>query len=165
MTKKRTTNWRTVALIALTLLMAMPFTTLAQETEGKRRRRFSPEEFQAKQREYITEKAELTEEEADKFFPIFFELQKKKFDLERNAHKDISIKCKETMTEVECKALIDKMSNLKIEIATLEKEYIDKYLEVIPANKLMHVQRALMTFQRDLMKKMMRERGERPGRK
>ena len=59
MTKKRTTNWRTVALIALTLLMAMPFTTLAQETEGKRRRRFSPEEFQAKQREYITEKSRI----------------------------------------------------------------------------------------------------------
>ena len=83
---KTTIGFRTVAIFALTLCIA----TGAMAQKG--RKHFSHEEFQAKQKEYITEKAGLTQEEVNAFFPIFFELQKKKFDLQQNAHKDINRK-------------------------------------------------------------------------
>lgn len=38
----------------------------------------SPEEFRAKQKAFITEKAGLTSEEVAKFFPLYFELQDRK---------------------------------------------------------------------------------------
>ena len=129
--------------------------SIAQENATKRRH-FSPEEFQAKQREYITNKAELTPAEADAFFPLFFELQNKKFGLERNTRKEISVRKHQEMNEEQCRTFVNKMAELKIEIAKLEKEYTEKYLNVLPACKLMRVQHAENSFQRDLMKRMMR---------
>lgn len=45
---------------------------------GDPNQHLSPEEFRAKQRAFITEKAGLTKEEAAKFFPVYFELQDRK---------------------------------------------------------------------------------------
>lgn len=131
-----------------------------QQQEGKRKH-FSHVEFQAKQKEYITRKAQLTPEEVDAFFPLFFELQKKKFTLERDARRSINKKRGEKMNEEQCREFVNKMSDVKIEVAKLEKEYTEKYLKVIPACKLLGVQHAEISFQRDLMKKMMQERGHR----
>ena len=60
------------------------------------------------------------------------------------------------MNEEQCRTFVNKMAELKIEIAKLEKEYTEKYLNVLPACKLMRVQHAENSFQRDLMKRMMR---------
>ena len=138
-------------------LFLATITAGAQENQ-KKRPHFSPEEFQAKQREYITEKAGLTAQEADAFFPLFFELQKKKFDLERDARKDFKKQRGEQMTEEECRAFVYNMADVKIEIATLEREYADKYLEVLSPCKVRRVQHAEGSFQRDLMKKMTERR-------
>ena len=138
-------------------LFLAAITAGAQENQ-KKRPHFSPEEFQAKQREYITEKAGLTAQEADAFFPLFFELQKKKFDLERDARKDFKKQRGEQMTEEECRAFVYNMADVKIEIAKLEREYADKYLEVLSPCKVRRVQHAEGSFQRDLMKKMTERR-------
>jgi Spy/CpxP family protein refolding chaperone len=134
----------------------------ASAQDNKRKPHFSPEEFQAKQRAYITEKAELTTEEADAFFPLFFELQKKKFELERNARKDFRKQRGEQMSEEECRAFVYNMADVKIEIAKLEREYTDKYLQVLTPCKVRRVQYAEGSFQRDLMKKMTEYRGNAP---
>ena len=141
------------------LLFFIALTASAQEQQNKRPH-FSPEEFQAKQKAYITEKAELSAEEAEAFFPLFFELQKKKFELERNARKDFKRQRGEQMSEEECRKFVYNMADVKIEVAKLEREYTDKYLEVLPACKVRKVLHAECTFQRDLMKKMMEHRGK-----
>ena len=145
-------------LFASLLLLLTAVTASAQERPIKKPH-FSPEEFQAKQKAYITEKAELSAEEAEAFFPLFFELQKKKFELERNARKDFKRQRGEQMSEEECRKFVYNMADVKIEIAKLEREYTDKYLEVLPACKVRRVQHAENSFQRDLMKKMMEQRG------
>lgn len=146
-------------IIAIALFTATGITAQEniQETKSERRH-FSPEEFQTRQKEYITEKAQLTAEEAEKFFPLFFELQKKKFDLERNARKGTNIRRGEKMTEEQCREFIDRMSSAKIEIAKLEKEYCEKYLEILPADKVLKIQHAEKSFQQDLLKRMIRTR-------
>ena len=147
--------------MASLLLLITTMTAGAQEKN--RKPHFSPEEFQAKQRTYITEKAELSPEEADAFFPLFFELQKKKFDLERNARKDFWKQRGEQMTEDECRRFVYNIADVKIEIAKLEREYTDKYLEVLPACKVRRVQHAEASFQRHLMKEMIEHRNSRQG--
>ena len=59
------------ALFTIAIALLATTATVAQEHERRMPPRppFSPKEFQAKQREFITEKAELTAEEADAFFP------------------------------------------------------------------------------------------------
>ena len=141
----------------VSLLMFLAAIT-ASAQDNKRKPHFSPEEFQAKQRAYITEKAELTTEEAEAFFPLFFELQKKKFELERNARKDFKRQRNEQMTEEECRKFVYNMADVKIEVAKLEREYTDKYLQVLSPCKVRRVQFAEGSFQRDLMKKMTERR-------
>ena len=53
------------------------------------------------------------------------------------------------------------IADTKVEIAKLEREYTDKYLEVLPACKVRKVLHAECTFQRDLMKKMTEHRNNR----
>ena len=146
---------RKFILASLLLFMA---TMTAGAQENNRKPHFSPEEFQAKQRAYITEKAELSPEEADAFFPLFFELQKKKFDLERGARKDFKRQRGVQMTEEECRKFVYNMADVKIEVAKLEREYTDKYLQVLSPCKVRRVQFAEGSFQRDLMKKMTEHR-------
>ena len=138
-------------------MLVIAMTVGAQENQ-KNRPHFSPEEFQAKQKAYITEKAELTPEEAEAFFPLFFELQKKKFELERNARKDFKRNRNEQMTEEECRKFVYNMADVKIEIAKLEREYTEKYLNLLSPCKLRRVLHAEGSFQRDLMKKMTEHR-------
>ena len=139
------------------LLMLFTILTANAQQQG-RKPHFSPEEFQAKQRTYITEKAGLSPEEADAFFPLFFELQKKKFELERNARKDFKRQRNEQMSEEECRKFVYNMADVKIEVAKLEREYTDKYLQVLSPCKVRRVQFAEGSFQRDLMKKMTERR-------
>ena len=149
-------------LFASLLLLLTAVTASAQERHMNKPH-FSPEEFQAKQKAYITEKADLTDQEAEAFFPLFFELQKKKFELERNVRKGFKKERGEQMTEEECRDFVYKMADTKIEIAKLEREYTDKYLQVLPPCKLRRVQHAEGMFQRDLMKKMTEHRPQRKG--
>lgn len=152
---------RVLFVIAITLMTFASSVAQEQEKRMERKPPFSPEEFQAKQRAFIIEKAELTAEEADAFFPLFFELQKKKFEIEHNARKDIRKPRGEKLTEEECRELVYKMADKKIEISKLEREYTDKYLKVICACKLHKIQHAEGVFQRHLMKEMTRLREER----
>ena len=149
-------------LFASLFLLLTAVTASAQE-RPMNKPHFSPEEFQAKQKAYITEKADLTDQEAEAFFPLFFELQKKKFELERNVRKEFKKERGEQMTEEECRDFVYKMADTKIEIAKLEREYTDKYLQVLPPCKLRRVQHAEGMFQRDLMKKMTEHRPQRKG--
>ncbi len=148
-------------LFTITMAIFVALSATAQE-QGKAgaRKQFSHEEFQAKQKAYITEKAGLTTEEAEAFFPLFFELQKKKHGIEHATRKDIKKPRGEKMTEEQCREFAYKMADAKIEIAKLEREYTDKYLQVLSACKLQKVLRAENSFQRDLMKKMMQHRME-----
>ena len=50
-----------------------------EQAHSSRRPRMTSEEFQTKQKEFIARHAELTEEESSAFFPLYFELQDKKF--------------------------------------------------------------------------------------
>lgn len=151
-------------LFTLALLAVSVTTGIAQndnKNDDKGRKHFSHEEFQAKQRAFIVEKAKLTPEEADAFFPLYFELQKKKFELEHNVRKSIGLKRKEKPTEEQCRQFVNKMAEVKVEIAKLEQAYIEKYLEVVSPCRVLEIQHAADQFQRHLMKEMMRNRENR----
>ncbi|MBQ8336408.1 MAG: hypothetical protein IJY44_02610 [Bacteroidaceae bacterium] len=143
---------------ALLALITMNAATAQEQKKPQERKRFSHEEFQERQRKYITEKAQLTAEEAEAFFPLFFELQKKKFEIERNVRKGIKRERGEKMTEEQCREFVYRMADSKIEIAKLEREYTDKYLKAVSPCKLQRIQHAEHSFQRDLMEKMTRNR-------
>ena len=145
----------TTLLVSLICLMAA-----AQQPQGQRseRPRMTPEEYRAKQQEFITRHAELTPEESAAFFPLYFELQGKKHEANRRVWKEARRVPPHERTEEECDKMTDAMADVKIECATLEKEYLVKFKEILPAKKLMRVQMAEERYQRELLRGMQQDR-------
>lgn len=133
-------------------------TVTAQEKNNHQQRRpwMTHEEFRAKQQKYIADYANLSESESKAFFPLYFELQDKKHAANHRVWKQARAVSPRQCTEEECDRMIDSLADVKIECATLEKEYLKKFKEILPAKKLMHVQMAEDRFQRELLRGMQR---------
>lgn len=144
--------------ITLLFIIGALLVTNAQEQRKPQtnRRKFSPEEFQKRQQEFITQKANLTAEEAAAFFPLFFELQKEKFRIEHEARSKVIKERGQRLTDEQCKELLMNNADARIKIAELEKEYITKYLKAVSAKKLLDIQRAERSFQNHMLKSLSR---------
>ena len=59
--------------------------------------------------------------------------------------------------------MIDALADVKIACALLEKDYLQRFKEILPAKKLMRVQMAEERYQRELLKDMQRGPGHGPG--
>lgn len=111
----------------------------------------SREEFRTKQQAFITEKAELTANEAEKFFPVYFELQDKKKELSSQIWKLLRNKDDKRTDDQYEKAMLQ-VYDLRIESSELDKTYCQKFKTILSAKKIYMVQRAEMRFQRELVK-------------
>lgn len=114
--------------------------------------RLSREQFKIKQQTYLMEKAGLTVEESAKFFPIYFELQDKKTEINNSYWKVFqNIKPGET-TEAQYKEMLTTIYDTRIRIDKLEQSYSEKFLKIISAEKLCKIFMAETNFHRDLMR-------------
>ena len=83
--------------LIILLIIVCGFTP-ALRAVGSPNQHLSPKEFRAKQQAFITEKAGLTQEEAAKFFPVYFELQDRKKQLNDEANCFVAVKMKRLPT-------------------------------------------------------------------
>ena len=114
--------------------------------------RLSREQFKIKQQTYLMEKAGLTVEESAKFFPIYFELQDKKTEINNSYWKVFqNIKPGET-TEAQYKEILTTIYDTRIRIDKLEQSYSEKFLKIISAEKLCKIFMAETFFLRYLMR-------------
>lgn len=115
-------------------------------------KRLSKEEFRAKQEAFLTEKAGLTADEAKAFFPVYYELQEKKQEINDTAwHKRKKMK---EMSDDECESAMKDIANSKIECAKLDLKYIDRFKKVLPIKKICAIQWAEVQFHRRMLKIM-----------
>lgn len=121
--------------------------------------RLSREEFRAKQKAFITEKAGLTKEEAAKFFPVYFELQDRKKKLNDESWELIHKGKNDKTTEAQYEEIIEKVSDNRIAADRLDRSYLDKFKKILPNKKIYLVQRAEMRFHREMIKGMNRKDG------
>ncbi len=140
-------------IIAISLLL-MGF-CLHTAAQGKPR--FSKEEFLAKQQEYLTKKAQLTPDEAKKFFKLYFELQEKKRKINNKVNKMIDEAKKKSSHETNYEDMVDRIINSRIETDKLERSYISQYRKFLSDAKIYKIMTAEMTFHLELLKDM-RER-------
>ncbi len=126
--------------------------------------RLSPEEFRAKQKAFITEKAELTQEEADSFFPLYFELQSRKKELNEEAWGLLRKGKDEELTEAQYEEIMESVYDIRIASDRLERSYFEKFKKILSCKKIYMVQRAEMRFHRELLKNM-QPKGGSDGRK
>ncbi len=124
----------------------------------------SPDEFRAKQKAFIIEKAGLTNEEAAKFFPLYFELQDRKKQLNDEAWALLRKGKDEETTEARYREILEGVYDARIASDRLDKTYFDKFKKILSYKKIYLVQRAEMRFHRELLRGM-HKKGERPQRR
>ena len=147
----------------LLLSLAVLFCTAslcAQEQPQDKGPRMTPEDYKARQQEFITRRADLTEIEAAAFFPVYFELQQQKMKLNGQLRRKMHDMHREALTEEAATALVEEMADMKLKCDQLDKDYLQKFIQLIPATKMMKVQMAEEEFRRELLRDM--ERGHEP---
>lgn len=141
-----TTKLRKIWIIGL-LLTGLSFNAQAQERRSEEK---YIEEYQA----FITEKAGLTNEEAQQFFALYKEMRDKQKTYYNEIRK-ITFKTDITKTsEEEFHNLNNRLTQLNKESHRLEGQYIAKFRTVVSEKKLFLIRKAERQFQfRQLRKK------------
>ena len=138
---------RHIVLILLAWSLTLP---LMAENKNKH----TKQEFRAKKEAYIKEKAGLTDEEAEKFFPLYFQLE----DLKKNVNEKAWNKARTgeipNTSEEEYQKIINSYFDMQVQVAELEKEFIEKFKAIISGKKIYLVYRTEITFNRNMLKIM-----------
>ncbi len=127
--------------------------------------KLTPDEFRAKQKAFITQQASLTDDEAVKFFPVYFELQDRKKQINDKAWNLLRKGKDDNTTEVQYEEILEKVYDSRIASDRLEKAYFERFKKILSCKKLYEVQRAEMRFHRELLKGMQQYKKGVEGRK
>ncbi len=138
----------------LAILLIVLSISISMQAQDKKKPGFSKEEFRARQEAFLTEKAELTKEEAIKFFPIYFELQDRKKAVNDEGWKQVRKGKDPKTTEAEYAEIVDNIVKARIQSDKLDLEYLQKFKKILSAKKIYKLQRAEMKFHRNILKIM-----------
>ncbi|KAA6330742.1 hypothetical protein EZS27_020595 [termite gut metagenome] len=120
----------------------------------------SPDEFRSQQKVFIEQKAELTKQESDIFFPVYFEYQNKKKDLNDQINQLVHRGKKENASETQYKEIIEEMQRLRVTQNELDEKYYEKFQKILSYRKIYLVKKAEMYFYRELLKNIDKEKGK-----
>ena len=108
-------------------------------------RKFSPEKFQAEMEQFITKEANLTPEEAAKFFPLFREMQQKQRAIFAKVRKEGFVK---PVDDASCRKLVERRDANELEQKKIQQLYHQKFFTVISPSKVFDVLIAEERFHR-----------------
>lgn len=137
--------------------------SFSAHAQGERQHRnFDREAFLAKRGAFITAEMGLTPEEAALFIPLCNELQDKMFEAGRECRKlSKKLKHNEHATDADYLKVIDECVSVNMKQAQLEKEYYEKFKEILSPKKLYRYKHAEGKFAREFMKRGGDRKGER----
>ena len=111
---------------------------------------------------FITERLDLTQEEAQKFWPIYnaYEENERKLRLDTfEERKDLNV---ETLSEAEANELIDNFTKAENERHKLKQQFIQDIRKVLPAKKVILLKKVEDDFKRQMLEQFKRRRQGRP---
>ena len=114
------------------------------------------ERINAQKIAFITDKLQLTPEEAQKFWPVYNQFNAQKGDLNRDFMKGVFKfrKNEEAMNDKEASELSDSYIRHAQQMVDLQKEYHFKLKEVLPPKKLLKLYNVDREFQRLLLQRL-----------
>lgn len=141
-------------IIVVVLLVLMGGGAFAQGklTDEKRK------EFDAQKVAFFTQELDLSPVEAESFWPLYNEMQKKSREIEGSMRQEFrNMKEAKMVKESEYKAAIQKMLDSESKMQAVKKDYYQKMLVVLPASKIWKLGDAERKFHRQLFDKLRRE--------
>ncbi len=105
---------------------------------------------------FITQRIELTPDEAEVFWPIYNELSQKKYALNKR-RKEITFELKnnwDNYTDQEKESLADEFVGLKLKDANLDIEYHEKFKKVLSVEQVLRLYQSEIAFKNYLLNKI-----------
>lgn len=132
--------------IVFILLVSLTFASTAQDVEDTQPDVTVKDKIKAARIGLITQRLNLTPEQAQKFWPIYNEFDQKRADARkpyRDAQKDINPNNPDPKQQ---QALVDLGIKVKQDELNLEKEYSAKMMNVITAQQMLNLRQAERDF-------------------
>ncbi|MBL6447000.1 hypothetical protein JMN32_11815 [Fulvivirga sp. 29W222] len=109
----------------------------------------------------ITERLELTPEQAEKFWPLYREYSEKRKALRQEFVEARQSVDRKNMTEEESKMLLNKGLELKERQLNIDRTYAERLTRVISTQQLLQLRKAEDDFRRMLLERLERRRDQR----
>lgn len=132
-----------------TILICLIFASTSFAQGGKR------EKVKALKTAFITTELSLTQQEAEKFWPIYNAFEDKQFELRHEKMKSYMKRMDsdlETMTEKDASNLLSQMESVEEEMHLLRKKLVAELKSVISSHKIIKLKKAEEDFNRNLLK-------------
>lgn len=132
-----------------TLIICLFFVSAGFAQGGKR------EKVKALKTAFITSELSLTQQEAEKFWPIYNAFEEKQFELRHEKMKSYMKRMDtdlDTMSEKEASNLLSQMESVEEETHQLRKKLISDLKNVISSHKIIKLKKAEEDFNRKLLK-------------
>lgn len=110
------------------------------------------EKIKAQKVAFITQKVGLSVSEAQAFWPLYNEYEKKRDEITDEQRKIFKNDKIDTYTDKEAELISDKYVDYEIQEANLLKEYYVKFKTVLPPKKVLNIYMAEKEFHRKLLK-------------
>ncbi len=111
---------------------------------------------QAQRVAYITQRLQLTPQEAQQFWPLYNQFEQERREIRRRYRP---AKPMDELTEAEAQQLISRQLELEKALLDLRSRYSKQFLRVLPAKKIVLFPRADREFKRDLLRQLRQRRG------
>ncbi len=149
----------------IVLLLLLVSTALIAQRNSENRQGPNHEKIKALKTAHITEQLELTPSEAETFWPIYNEYDKKLQEVRKKERIEFMEKLKEggvdSLTNEEAEIVINRMLELRTSEMNYRVELINDLKGVISPQKIIKLQRAEEQFKRKLLKRLRENRGKR----
>jgi hypothetical protein len=156
---------KTLSTILIVVALFISHNILAQDVQHEKYNNDKREKIEALKVSYLTEKMNLTPEEAQKFWPVYnqYKADMKTLKKDKRALAADSKESFETMSDSEITALVDQKLVIDQKALDLKKKYHVEFKKVLPIKKVALLYKAEDQFKRELLKQM--QKGESPQQK
>jgi Spy/CpxP family protein refolding chaperone len=135
-------------IITILLTLTLAFNVAAQNNDKKKDR----EKIEALKVAHITEELNLTQSEAQKFWPVYNDFEEKRQSLRKTKMNFINSVKTETMSEADAKSLVTKMMNLEKEESLLKTNYLSNLQNIISNKKIIKLFESERSFKVKMIK-------------
>ena len=145
-------------LLLIMCALALTITISAQRQGEDGAPRFDPQKFQQMVEEQLSREACLSQEERAAFFPIYNEMRAKQREMGKQIHQ---LKKNNPANAKAAAETINKINQLKVDMARLESDYYKRITKAVPSEKVLKLMRAEDDVYRRMVQRRDNHRGER----
>lgn len=147
-------NYLFRTLLAVLLLAVAPALAVAQAGRADRLSQLENARIA-----YLTDKISLTQEQAQKFWPLYNDFTAKRRELNRRM-RQLRMSSPDGLTDQQIRENLTQALELRQQEVKLEKDYLDKFEKVLSIRQVGQLYAAERNFTREVIKRVADRRGE-----